>query len=56
MLSKAIPLIVGVALAVSCGKETAGTGDNTPSKNKEITISPERNKVYRNPLNGFVLY
>ena len=57
-LSKAVFLFAGVALAVSCAKEPAGAGagNDTPSKNKEIVISPERNKVYRNPLNGFVLY
>ena len=58
-LLKTILLFAGVALAVSCEKDPAGAGagkNDKPSKNKEITISPERNKVYRNPLNGFVLY
>ena len=45
-------------LAGSCEKDPAGTdtGDGDRTQYKEITISPERNKVYRNPLNGFVLY
>lgn len=54
MLSLAVALMV----SLSCQGEPEGgsEGDDTPSAATSLTISPDRTTVFRNPLNGWVMY
>ena len=53
-------LLFGAMVAIACSdseSETGNTGDgDLPAENVTVRINPNKTRVLRNPLNGWVLY
>ena len=54
-----VPLAFAVLAAASCGGKDSGGGEGTDpaaAENTVVSVAPDRNTLYRNPFNGWVIY